>query len=116
MKKKKDQKPESTISLEGNIVAINDLGNLTSMVTTTSTFINPITRVLINTEVINNSDGTFIELTYEEIPYYQYSFTTHKVIAKDIYGVKDGKLCVLKTIRGREIPGYYVNPKIEWEE
>lgn len=116
MKKKKEQQPESNISLGGNIIAIDGLGTLTSIGSTTSTFVNPITRVLINTEVKNNSDGTFIELTYEEVPYYQYSYTIHKVISKDIYGVKDGKLCVLKTVRGREIPGYYVNSKIEWEE
>lgn len=117
MKKKKQQKPESTISLNGGIISGGDASNFITTIggTTTSTFINPVTRILKNTDVINNSDGTFIELTYEEIPYYQFNYT-QKNIVKDIYGVKGGKLCIIKTIRGKEIPGYYVEPSIEWEE
>lgn len=35
---------------------------------------------------------------------------------KEIYGIKDNKLLLLKTIEGKHTPGYYVEETIEFQE
>jgi len=35
---------------------------------------------------------------------------------KEIYGIKDGKLCLLKKVEGVITPGYYVEEKVEFPE
>lgn len=113
MKKKKiEPNLSGTIQVSG---AFTTLSNGTS----TSTFIIQPSKKLVDTQVINNNEGNFIELIYEEtMQNYFYANGTHpdKRMIKERYGVKDGKLELIKTIFGTETPGYYVPPSIEWEE
>jgi hypothetical protein len=112
MKKKKDEPAGLTGTiLSGSI----DLSNITS----TSTYIIQSSKTLRETHVINNEEGNFIELIYEETMhnyFYVNGASPDKRMIKERYGVKDGKLQIIKTIYGTETPGYYVPPSIEWEE
>lgn len=94
-------------------------------ITTNSTFILTEKRELRDSKFIQNEEGNFIEITYEITnPYlygttainFSYTQTPTKSIVKERYGVFDNKLQLLKTIKGQEKPGYYVESTIEWEE
>jgi len=90
---------------------------------TTSCFMLTYSRTLERVEHIHNDEGNFIEITYREEPNQHFSYTTTWVVpnpptrmVKERFGVVDGKLQLIKTILGKEEPGYYVPPNIEWEE
>lgn len=94
-------------------------GNTT---TTTGTFMfNTHTKEKRDTKIINDPEGMLIEVIYEMIPnqYVSYGFglqDNRKKMCKEIYGVLDGKLQLIKEVQGYENPGYYVDPELEWEE
>lgn len=99
-------------------------GQMFGQTTTTDTFTFQETRKLIDSKFIENKEGNFIEMTYEIIPYpYMTTITVsgvfsepRKSLLKEVYGVKDGQIQLLKSIKGIENPGYYVPPATEWEE
>lgn len=89
--------------------------------TTTSTFVIQCTRKVEDVQFIENEEGNFIEIIYSESPNYSFtstyiSNTNFKTMVKERYGVAEGKLKLIKTIRGTETPGYYVPATTQWEE
>ena len=112
----KQEKDQNNISLSG---AIGFCGNEITLgtTTTTSTFILTPQRVHKSTEVVTKDGVLNIEITYEETVqnYFYTGAPFPKTMVKDIYGVSDGKLEIIKTIRGKEIEGYYVPATIEWD-
>lgn len=113
----KQEKDQNNISLSG---AIGFYGTGITLGTTTTTFTFILTphRVHKNTEVVTKDGVLNIEITYEEVVqnyFYTNGSPYQKNIVKDIYGVANGKLEIIKTIRGKEIEGYYVPAAIEWD-
>jgi len=92
--------------------------------TTTTTgafFVNSYKKELYDTKIINDTEGMFIEIIYKMIPNQNYSYgyglTDNRTkIKKEVYGVLNGSLQLIKEIDGFENPGYYVDPEIEWQE
>jgi hypothetical protein len=105
-------------TLIGNTSSSFAIGNTS---TTTSSFIVTYTKKVESTRFVENEKGNYFEVISEEVPshYITHGWTTTtpgRSMVKDIYGIKDGKIQVISTIRGIEQPGYYVEPDIEWEE
>lgn len=94
------------------------LNNPTTSTCTTLT--NQYDKKLEGVEFIENEEGNFMEITYSHSPTvfisYSYGTSNGKYMSKERYGVVDGKINIIKTIKGIETPGYYVEPNIEWEE
>jgi hypothetical protein len=89
--------------------------------TTTSTFALSYEKKVESVQFIENKEGNFMEITYSITPnfniYTSFNLTSgHKSMIKERYGVVKGKMQLIKTISGKENPGYYVPPNIEWEE
>lgn len=104
-------------TLIGNTSSSFAIGNTS---TTTSSFIVTYTKKVESTRFVENEKGNYFEVISEEVPshYITHGWTTTtpgRSMVKDIYGIKDGKIQVISTIRGIEKPGYYVEPDIEWE-
>ena len=104
-------------TLIGNTSSSFAIGNTS---TTTSSFIVTYTKKVESTRFVENEKGNYFEVISEEVPshYITHGWTTTtpgRSMVKDIYGIKDGKIQVISTIRGIEQPGYYVEPDIEWE-
>jgi len=124
MKKNTDKKKGQAInSITGNNYIYVEDGQTFGTSTTTNTFIITDTKKLLDSKLIETKDGNLIEMIYEIIPNYGtvithvgLNFESKKSLLKEIYGVKDGKLQLLKSIKGVENPGYYVPPSKEWEE
>lgn len=111
------EKDQNNISLSGAI-GFCGTGITLGTTTTTSTFILTPHRVHKNTEVVTKDGVLNIEITYEEVVqnyFYSNGSPYQKTIVKDVYGVTNGKLEIIKTIRGKEIEGYYVPASIEWD-
>lgn len=87
---------------------------------TCSTFTIQYNKKLEGVEFIVNEEGNFIEITYSHTPTslisYSFNSPSGKSMSKERYGVVDGKMHLIKTIKGIETPGYYVEPDVEWEE
>lgn len=117
-KSKKDKK--KNINLAGSITLVgNSFG--TGATTSTSVSIITYTKKVESTRFIENENGNYFEVISEEVPshYISYGWSTTtpgRTMVKDIYGIKDGKIQIINTIRGIEQPGYYVEPSIDWEE
>ena len=116
MTKKTKKQPKNVLSVNNTSSNINfTLGN-----TTTSTVTQGFRKEFKFAQFVENKNGNFIEMIYEEIPTilinYGYGFTPKKHMLKEIYSVVDGQLKISKEIRGVEEPGYYVEPVIEWNE
>lgn len=103
----------TTYSGNSTNIALN-----TSSTTSTFNISNlPYNKKLEGVQVIEKEEENFIEITYSQEPtYFTYPSSSKKIMLKEIYGVLDGKLQLVKTIKGLENPGYYVEPEIEWEE
>lgn len=90
--------------------------------TSTSTVIIQDMKKLESVEFIENEEGNFMEITYSLTPNYNFTTTSltinppAKRMIKERYGVVDGNMQLIKTIHGKENPGYYVGPTTEWEE
>ena len=94
---------------------------LSSTITTsTNTFIFEIKKEVENVELIENEEGNFIEVTSiitNPSPYgYLTVSSNNRHMLKERFGIVDGKIQLVKSINGVEIPGYYVAPTINWEE
>lgn len=121
---KKDNKTKSNKqNLNGSITFTGNSINLGAPGTTTTTtsFVITYTKKVESTRFVENEKGNYFEVISEEVPshYINYGWTTStpgRTMVKDIYGIKDGKIQVINTIRGIEQPGYYVEPSIDWEE
>jgi len=122
---KKDKKNKSIIggNLSGTVVgnSASSFGINGTSTTTTSTFVITYTKKVESTRFVENEKGNYFEVISEEVPshYITHGWTTNipgRSMVKDIYGIKDGKIQVINTIRGIEQPGYYVEPDIDWEE
>jgi len=112
-------------SLTGNITLVGNsetgsfvLGNTS---TTTSSFVITYTKKVESTRFVEDGKENYFEVISEEVPshYITHGWTTTtpgRSMIKDIYGIKDGKIQIINTVRGIEQPGYYVEPDIEWEE
>lgn len=88
---------------------------------TSSTFIWPYSKNVRSANFVKTEEGNFIEIIYEETSTYTLTTSTSILppivkMIKEIYGVVDGKLQLIKRIEGKEIQGYYVPPSIEWNE
>lgn len=127
----KTQKDETLNVVDGAANNVNGTNNYTingnfngTCPTTTGTItlnFHPL-RKLESTRFCEKENGNFIEMIFRETP--NYNMTTghltygcpQEYMVKEIYGVVDGKLQLISTIRGTERPGYYVEPIVEWEE
>ena len=91
-----------------------------NITTSTSTFIFEIKKEVENVELIENEEGNFIEVTSiitNPMPYgYLTISSNNRHMLKERFGIVDGKIQLVKSISGVEIPGYYVAPTINWEE
>lgn len=114
-----------TLSNAGNhYIHIEDGQTFGQSTTSSGTFIIQDTKKLIDSKFIEKKGENLIEMTYEIVPYpYITTISTtgvfsepRKNLLKEVYGVKDGQLQLLKSIKGVENPGYYVPPATEWEE
>ena len=124
MKKKKSIVGHSgSVSVaSGGNTTVNFTGDLGGT-STTSTFIIQDTKQVESVEFIENEEGNFMEITYSLTPNYNITYTVTwtvnppaKRMVKERYGVVNGKMQLIKTIYGKENPGYYVPPSVEWEE
>lgn len=110
-------------------IQIGSLSTGTSSTTvgtsTSSSFNIQYEKKLESATFIEQEIGNVIEMVYSlvQIPgsyitytYYPYNSTPKKSMIKEIYGVVDGQMVLIQTIKGYEEPGYYVEPTIEWEE
>ena len=120
-KTKKDKKGSlnintGSVTLSGNSMTFN------GATTTTNAFVITYTKKVESTRFIENDRGNYFEVISEEVPsgYITHGYITTttpgRSMIKDIYGIKDGKIQIINTIRGTEQPGYYVEPDIEWLE
>jgi hypothetical protein len=120
---------ENNISENSGYISLNESSNTTTTggdfalgnsYTTTGTFnLFPPKKHLIDTKFIENEEGNFIEVTYK-VTYacqiwvgYQPPLAT---CIKERYGVKDGILQLIKTIKGKYTPEHTVPESYEWEE
>lgn len=108
-------------NLNGSTTIITgDKFNIGQTTTTTNTFMLSYTKKVESVELIENEEGNFIEVISHEYPAngnFSYSFNIPgRTMVKERYGIINGKLQLLKTIRGYEQPGYYTPPVIEWKE
>jgi len=74
-------------------------------------------------KVINflfNQENNTIEVTYRQpsmfVPVENLLNEAPDKVWKEIYGVKDNKIQLIKTIEGRHMPGHYVEERIEFDE
>ncbi len=102
--------------VEGDINALPDMS-------TTTTFTFSERKTLISSKFVEDNELNYIEMIYEvsTFPFISttgafYNTTTEKSMLKEIYSVKDGKLQLIRSIKGVEKPGHYVPPTTEWEE
>lgn len=100
-----------------------DINALPDMSTTTTTFTFSEQKTLISSKFVEDNELNYIEMIYEvtTFPFISntgafYNTTTEKSMLKEIYSVKDGKLQLIRSIKGVEKPGYYVPPTTDWEE
>lgn len=118
---KKDKKNKDNKNLSGSVTLVGDSITLSNNTTTTSTFVITYTKKVESTRFVENEKGNYFEVISEEVPshYISHGWTTTtpgRTMVKDIYGIKDGKIQIINTVRGVEQPGYYVEPSIDWEE
>ena len=110
-------------------IQIGSLSTGTSSTTvgtsTSSSFNIEYEKKLESAKFIEQEIGNVIEMVYSLVQsssphitytYYPYNSTPKKSMIKEIYGVVDGQMVLIQTIKGYEEPGYYVEPTIEWEE
>ena len=91
---------------------------------TSSSFNIQYEKKLESSQFIEQEIGNIIEMVYSLVqssgPYITYTHypysTPKKSMIKEIYGVVDGQMVLIQTIKGYEEPGYYVEPTVEWEE
>ena len=86
--------------------------------TAIGTYIIRYEKKLESVNFIQNNESNFIEIIYTEVPtgpYYS-NMSSLKNMIKEVYGVLNGKMQLIKTIRGHENPGQYIPPTIEWNE
>lgn len=87
-----------------------------SVATSTSTFTIQSIKKVENVQFIENEEGNFMDITYSETSNFFVGTQPPRRLIKERYGVVGGKMRLIKTIRGEERPGYYVEPTVEWEE
>lgn len=109
------------ISLNGSSNTITTDGNfaLGNSYTTTGTFTLFPQKHVVDTKFIENEEGNFIEVTYKVTYAYQIwvgNQPPQSTCIKERYGVKDGKLQLIKTIEGKYVPEHTVPESYEWEE
>ncbi len=120
----KQNKKEKTLNFNSTsgVHFLNASGGLGMGTTTSSTLNIQYSKEVKSVQFIEKEEGNFIEITYSVESNYNNSTityvipTTGKSMLKEIYGVIDGKMQLIKTITGTERPGYYVEPTVEWNE
>lgn len=120
----KQNKKEKTLSFNSasGVHNFNTSGGLGIGTTTSSTLNIQYSKKVESVQFIENTEGNFIEITYSvESNYNNCTITyvippTGKSMLKEIYGVVNGKMQLIKTITGTERAGYYVGPTVEWDE
>jgi hypothetical protein len=114
-----------TISLTGCSATSGGLGEIGSTSTGTFFLQSFPSRKLEGVQHVDTPEGNVIEITYRETySYPNYTLTiwppapnsTGERMVKEIWGVVRGKLQLIKTVYGKEEPGYYVPPTTIWEE
>lgn len=87
---------------------------------TSSTFTWPPPKSIRSTNFLTTEEGNFLEIISQESVQYLLTNSTSVLpptkMVKEVYGVVEGKLQLIKRIEGREIQGHYVPPSIEWNE
>lgn len=121
--KSDENKDLTTNNLSGiHYVHTGDADFSVGTTTTTSTFTIQTQREVQDVKFIENEEGNFLEIIYKETQNYGgittviYAGYPMNCMVKERYGVVDGKMQLIKTIRGTESAGYYVPPSVEWEE
>lgn len=81
------------------------------------------TKVLIDTKFIQTEEANYIEMIYKVYPApfnitytVTWSVPQKEEMLKEVYGVIDGKLQLIKSIKGTETAAHYVPATINWEE
>lgn len=88
-----------------------------------STFTWPSAKSIRSANFLKTEEGNFIEIISQITSQYQITTSTSTLpltpvvnMLKEIYGVIDGELVLIKSITGKENQGHYVPPSIEWNE
>lgn len=118
MPKQLDSNKPKTSPDSLNYYHVDNIEYPDNIITSTCTFIYDIKKEVENVELIENEEGNFIEvisIITNPAPY-GYLTTNNKHMLKERFGIVDGKIQLVKSINGVEIPGYYVAPTINWEE
>lgn len=114
---------EKTISGTGGKTIQNGagytLGIRGTSITTTGTFTPIPQKHVVDTKFIENEEGNFIEVTYKVT--YAYSMWIGNMppqpnCLKERYGIKDGKLQLIKSVFGTYVPEHIVAESFEWDE
>ena len=89
--------------------------------TNTYSVVNNYTQKALQETKVDLIEG-IVEMIYKQTPYAYISngFTTdynnQDLITKDVYGIKDGKLSLIKTIKGKFVPEEIIPEHFEFEE
>ena len=112
---------DGSILLTGSstVISTGDINtNISTPNFTTSTI--QYDKKLEGVEFITNEEDSFIEIIYSYIPKnlipYTFNSSSGKYMSKERYGVLDGKMQLIKTIKGIETPRHYVESYVDWEE